>query len=512
MAVAGGLLMALSFPLGPPLPIPNIQGFWPAAWFCLAPVILAALRARNEWGAARYGLVSGMTAFGLLICWIDPFLVRWANLSHVEAAAVFLLLVTYVAIYFGAFAVCVRAWSRRWGSATACLLAPVGWCALEWTRGILFTGFPWCLLGYSQMPALAVVQVADLAGVYGVSFVLAASGALVAILVERPGSSRRASLAVLTGILVTASGYGAWRLAYPPRKGAGEIKAALVQTSVAQSDKWDPDERLRIEADHFEMTRRAAGRGAGLVVWSESAVPASITHDPAYARRLEDLARETGADLLLGTVSYESRDGANVPFNSAVIVGPAGGVTGRYDKIHLVPFGEYVPLKGYLFFLEPLVQEASDFHPGEGVTLLQGGGAPLGALICYEAIFPALVRRFTLAGAQVLVNITNDAWYEDTAMPRQHLMQAAMRAVENRRPLLRCANTGISAIVEPTGRIVSASRLGEKTILEGSVRPADQNTLYAGTGDVFAILCVILTASSMAAALIPRSPGGHHAG
>jgi apolipoprotein N-acyltransferase len=499
--------MAITFPLGQPLPFDNGDGFWVAGWFCLAPLMVASARCRTLRSAAALGLAAGLTAYTMVLCWIFPFLQTWAKLSVPEAAGVGGLLILYVSSYTALFCTCVSLSSRRWGSAAAYLLAPAAWTGLELTRATLLTGFPWCLLGASQQAAPAAIQVADLTGTYGVSFVLAAGSSVMALAFDRLTGNRpdgRGSgpwIPLFLVLLISASlAYGGWRL----RRAGGvdaSLEVALIQANVAQADKWDPAQRDLIEADHDTMTREAARRGAGFIVWSESSVPISLTRHPDYARRLESLADETGAEMLLGTVTYDQVGGTMAPFNSAVMVKPREGISGRYDKLHLVPFGEYVPLKKLLFFLAPLVQEASDFQPGKGINLLSARFGPVGTLICYEAIFPELTRRYARAGASLMVNITNDAWYGDTAMPRQHLLLAAMRAVESRRWLLRCANTGISAVVDPAGRITSRSRLNEKTILAAEVAPGQGVTLYAAVGDAFAICCVILT---LAALCIPR--------
>lgn len=506
LSIAAGLLTALSFPLGPPLPVPNGDGWWLAGWVCLAPLMVAAVRARRWLDAAALGLITGLTAYSMILAWIFPFLIRWAKLSLLEAGAVGSLLILYVSLYSVVFSICVNIWSRRWGAAPALLLAPVAWTGLEFARGVLLTGFPWCLLGSSQQPAVAAIQVADLTGVYGVSFMLCAASALLAWAMggawrigTAKGSGGRTVPAILGAVVAAGLSYGAWRQGSLPDE-RPSLPVALIQANVAQADKWDPEERDRIERDHVAMTREAARRGARFIVWSESSVPISITHHPEYVRRLESLARETGADLLVGTVTYGSNEGAPTPFNSAVLVTPGEGLSGRYDKLHLVPFGEYVPLKDLLFFIQPLVQEASDFQPGGDIRLLAGSVPPVGTLICYEAIFPELTRRYVRAGAALLVNITNDAWYGDTAMPRQHLLQTAVRAVESRRWVLRCANTGISAVVDPTGRISARAGFEREQILESRVAPVSGITVYAAIGDAFAICCVILTCASMMAA------------
>ncbi len=506
-----GALMALAFPLGPSGPGVLSTGLWICGWLCLAPLMIAAAGDGRMSGAALGGLTAGLAGFVPILCWMHPFLMRWGFLSWPEAGGVFLLLVSYIAAYSALFAIFVRIVSARWGPVIAITLSPAAWVALELGRGTLLTGFPWCLLGYSQARLPLVVQIADAGGVYAVSFLLACGSAALSLLWiawrsrgARPSMARLAARWAIAPALVAVAGltYGAWRVS--GNEPEGSLPVALVQANVAQSDKWDPAERDRIEADHVRMTREAVAQGARLVVWSESSVPASITTDLGYAARLQALARETGADLIVGTVAYEGRGGRRVPLNSAVLIGPDGPMGERYDKQHLVPFGEYVPLRGMLFFLESLTQEAGDFEPGTGGPPLPSRGAALGPLICYEAVFPELTRAWVRRGASALVNLTNDAWYGDTGMPRQHLAMAILRAVESRRWLMRCANTGISALIDPRGRVRQSARLDQTALVLGSIRPAAGLTVYAAIGDSFAIACAILAASSLALALWRR--------
>ncbi len=500
LSISTGILMAASFAMGPPWSPPARDGLWMAGWICLTPVMVAAASARRPRAAIACGSAAGFVGFGLILCWIHPFLLRWAHLSFASASLVFGVFMSYLGSFVGAFALCVHLWSRSWGPRVAYLLAPMGWTALELIRGHLLTGFPWCLLGYSQHANLPAIQAAEITGVYGVSFVLAAASAAIACLFDRRdrtggGLSRLAPWLLLAPVLVSLA-FGGWRLRSAEPAEAG-VSVALVQANVPQAEKWLPAERYRIEDLHFDMTRRAAGSGASIVIWSESSVPASLTADPAYRRRLEDLARETDTDILVGSVAYDVEEGRLVPYNSAFLLRADTGLAGRYDKLRLVPFGEYVPLGGLLFFLESLVEEASDFRPGKEGRPLGGRRALLGTLICYEAIFPELTREWVRAGARVLVSISNDSWYDETGMPRQHLAQSVLRAVEARRYLVRCASTGISAIVEPTGRIQSSTKLHEQTVLMGSIAPRDGQTVYAATGDLFAGGCAILVVLSL---------------
>ncbi len=514
-AALSGLLVALSFPLGAPLPWGDHPGWWPLGWVALAPLMIAAASSRTRTTAAIGGLICGVTSHALILAWMIPFLGRWGMLPWPIAWVVFLLLVVYLACFQAVWAFCVRVWCDRLGEAAACAIAPAAWAGLEWVRAHLFGGFPWSPLGASQHSQPQALQIADLTGVYGVSFALACGSGAIAILFRRRAMSR-GSAAVVAAVLVGCIGgtwvYGIVRDRDDAGGGADDappIEVALIQANVPQPEKWDPDERARIEQVHLDLTRRAAAGGARLIVWSESSVPRSVTADPDYEALLARLAAETGAEILVGSVAYATEAGVRVPYNRAFLVRPGAGVTGRYDKQRLVPFGEYVPMARVLGFLESVVAEASDFRAGPARAPLPSGGATIGPLICYEAIFPSLARRGVRQGADLLVNITNDAWYAGTAMPRQHLALSAVRAVELRRTLLRCANTGISAIVDPRGRTVARTEEDETAILRGRVTPSTEVSAYAAVGDVFAAACAILALLAAAHAIArPRDPRG----
>jgi apolipoprotein N-acyltransferase len=314
----------------------------------------------------------------------------------------------------------------------------------------------------------------------------------------------RRVLTALVLIPLAAVAYGWARLSLDSPR-AGMLRVGLVQGNVPQDEKWEASARLRILDAHEEATREAAGQGARLVVWPESSVPLPLTEEPTYRLRLEGLARELGIDLLVGSVHYSrSPEGAGeirVIHNSAFLIGgddrEADHV--RYDKIHLVPFGEYVPLHRWLGPVDKLVLEAGDFTPGDRVVVMRTGPACVAPLVCFEAIFPSLVRRFTREGAQVIVNITNDAFLGDSAGPRQHLALASLRTVESRRWLVRAANTGISAIVDDRGRVVQASRYGEAAVLVADVPLLEGSTIYMSLGEAPIWGCVILAVASLIA-------------
>ena len=288
--------------------------------------------------------------------------------------------------------------------------------------------------------------------------------------------------------------YGAWRLHADVLRSAGTpLRVAAVQGNIAQHDKWNPALREDIVATYLGMTREAAAEGARLVVWPEAATPFAFENDPVRADAVRQVVRDSGVHLLLGT-NHARYDGAPRYFNAAVMGDAAGETTGIYAKHHLVPFGEYVPLRRLLFFVSPLVESVGDFAPGPGPRTLSMDGAPVGAVICYEIIYPELVRGFVTRGSRLLTTLTNDAWYGRTAAPYQHFQQATMRAVELGRYLVRAANTGISGFVDPYGRVVASTPLFERHVLAANVRLLDVRTLYSRTGDVLAYACVVITA------------------
>lgn len=400
-----------------------------------------------------------------------------------------------LAVYMALFpAMCTWATSRllrRFGL-LAVLLLPAVWVATELLRTHLFSGFPWVLLGYSQTRALPVAQVASLVGIYGLSALVAFVNAALAYAVL--GGRLRARVVASAIVMVLATGlWGAWRLSRGELLRAGRpITVAMLQGNIAQEEKWDPTRRQLILDRYVRMTREAAARGARFIIWPESATPFLLEEDLAGGAAVRRLAQETGARLLVGSDQIE-RGSPPRAYNAAFLIGPDGRTLGVYRKIHLVPFGEYVPFRRLLFFVEPLVESVADFTPGADAVQLPLGIGAASTAICYEVVYPALIRRFVLAGSQLLTTITNDAWYGRSSAPHQHFEQAAMRAIEQGRYLARAANTGISGIVDPYGRVLERTPIFEEAIVIGEVRLIDTRTIYARIGDLFAYLCAALT-------------------
>jgi len=270
------------------------------------------------------------------------------------------------------------------------------------------------------------------------------------------------------------------------------VKVAIAQGGIDQSVKWDPGNQLATLEIYGELTRKARDAGAQVVVWPETAAPFFYGWEAGLSRRLDAIAVSGGIPVIFGAPWYDPAGGGKF-FNSVFHMDARGVVLGRYDKRHLVPFGEYIPLRSVLFFLSKLTAGEEDFSSGTGPALFRVGGHPVAASVCYEALFPALIREGVLGGATWLVNVTNDAWFGDTVAPHQHLAMARMRCVEFRRPMVRAANSGISAVIDGDGGVAASLGLFRRGVLVAAVRPAIVETVYAKTGEILGISCSILT-------------------
>jgi len=411
------------------------------------------------------------------------------------------VLTAYLALYFSAFSFCLR-WVSGKMELPETLLAPPLWVSLEYIRGTLFSGFPWELLGYSQFLNLPFVQIADMTGVYGVSFLIV----LVNVSLYRFSEAsldrawKSVTKEILAAVLLLAiTGiYGYFRLyeLKPKYKEGTPLRIALIQGNIPQDMKWEPkfqEETVRVYSD---LTYRAIlqPKRPDLIIWPETATPFFFQESFPFQPRIMELAQKTDVPILFGSPAYERAGRQMQYFNSAFLISPEKKILGRYDKVHLVPFGEYAPLGGILGFTRDIIGAIGDFTPGKDTITLELPQGKFGVLICYEAIFPDLTRQFVKKGARFLVNITNDAWFGPTAAPYQHISMAVMRAVENRVPMARAANTGISGFIDPLGRMTQSSGLFTKAILLDNIYLNDFKSFYAQGGDVFTYVCLAYTA------------------
>ena len=444
--------------------------------------------------ALGLGLMTGAVYFTGTLYWLVETMTTFGGLSAPLAVVAALLLVAYLSLFPAAFGWAVARLARAWGPAAA-LMAPLVWVATELGRQYVWDGFPWALLGYSQISWLPIAQLASVTGVYGLSWLLATAAAAAAFLVVEPGARRRWGVAAAVGVLIAGcAGWGAWRLARSPLLTAGEpVRVAVLQGNIPQEDKWNPALAEAITDRYIGMTRQALAAGAGFIMWPESATPFFFEHDLVRGAAIRRLAREGRATLLIGSDQVEplrAVDGrsrtAERQYNAAFLVTPQGEIGAVYRKMHLVPFGEYVPAKRLLFFVGTIVEAASDFSAGADPVLLPVNGHLASTAICYEVIFPSLMRRFVASGSELLTTITNDAWYGSSSAPFQHWDQAALRAIEQGRYLARAANTGISGFVDPYGRVLRRSALFEQTLLVADLRFIRERTIYSRLGDVVA--------------------------
>ena len=489
LAALSGFLLVLAFPRF------NLEAL---AWVALIP-LLWSIRKKSPAQAALLGFVAGFSFFTGLLPWIYNVLTQYGHLPGIVSVFFLLALTAYLALYVSAFAFALR-WVAARIELPETLLAPPLWVSLEYIRGFLFSGFPWELLGYSQYLTLPLVQIADITGVYGVSFLIVlinASGYrfLEACLDHGLRSIRLELLAA--GLLLAASaGYGYWRLAgiSPQSKEGTPVRISLIQGNIPQDVKWEPKFQEETVRSYVDLTLRTRYLFPNLVIWPETATPFFFQDSLSYQPRILEVGRTMGTYLLFGSPAYSGKVRETRYYNSAFLISPEGKEAGRYDKIHLVPFGEYAPLSGLLGFTRDIIGAMGDFESGEEVRNLAVPQGKFGVLICYEAIFPDLTRQFVDRGARFLVNITNDAWFGRTAAPYQHISMAALRAVENRVPIARAANTGISGFIHPSGKILQASDIFTKSILFGILYIKKTWSFYTQFGDLFSYLCMGFTA------------------
>lgn len=452
------------------------------------------------------GLCAGGVYFWGTLYWLVDTMTTFGGLAPALAAFAALMLVAYLSLFPAAFAVILAVLCRALGRG-AIMLAPAIWVATELGRQYVWDGFPWTLLGYSQVTVLPIVQIASVVGVYGVSGLLALTASAAASLVVDRGRRRWLTAGWALAIVAACAVWGSAQLASSHLLSAGApVRVAVLQGNIAQEDKWDPSLRDAITDRYIAMTRQAIAGGATFIIWPESSTPFYFEQDIVRGAAIKRLAQESGATLLIGSDQIEPikavpgrSAGEARYYNAAFLVKPDGSIGAVYRKMHLVPFGEYVPAKQLLFFAGTIVEAVSDFSAGTDPILLPIGDHRASTAICYEVIYASLMRRFVQEGSELLTTITNDAWYGRSSAAYQHWEQASMRAVEEGRYLARAANTGISGFVDPYGRVMSRSALFEDAVLVQDLRFITSRTIYSRIGDLVAWLSLALTAAALLA-------------
>jgi len=464
----------------------------------LAP-LLAALEfpasrpsgARRPWiRPALLGFLTGLVFFTGALYWIAGVMSVYGGLPDSLAVLLNAGLVLYLSCFTAAFAWATDRLMRVHGR-IAVLAAPFLWITFEIARGYM-TGFSWAALGHSQVTVLPIAQFASLGGVNSLALLVVAASASLVFAFDR-SPYRYWPIAAVIVVSVGIAVWGSRRLAANDLTREGEpVRIGLVQGNVDQAIKWDPASASRIFDDYIRDTRGAIGAGAQIVMWPESSTPFMFEEDPIGAERLRTLAREAHVALVFGSDQIEHTTPMKY-FNSAFLVRPDGTTGGVYRKMQLVPFGEYVPMQRLLFFAAPLTEQVGTFTAGERPDLLSVDGHRLSVAICYEVVYPALVRRFVTAGSELLTTITNDAWFGPTSAPYQHFEQAAMRAIENGRYLVRAANTGISGLVDPYGRVLEQTPIFQPAVRVVDARFLSSTTFFTRHGDLAGTGSIILT-------------------
>jgi len=538
MAVLSGILQVLPFPIAGPTPL------WRTAfcWIALLP-LLWALVSDSKSGApltlrqgAILGYLCGFVWYLGNCYWIYQTMYLYGGLAKPIAAGILILFCLYLGLYHALFAVLIAACRRRFGRQAALLLVPFAWVAVELARARI-TGFPWDQLGIAQVDNSVLIRIAPFAGAYGISFVIAAVNALWLSRIQiRERRFTRPAL-TLAGVAIILLYVFALHRFHVPANLPKTANATLIQENLkVGAERTGPEPSMQQLVSSFSqlslhpprsycngipelpsttciffaprpqaIEEAAAPTPTDLIVWPEAPAPFA-EDDPEFRAGMSSLARTAHAPVIvddLGVSRASSPHGALVydRYNSASFITPEGVFAGRYDKIHLVPFGEYVPFKSLLFFAGNLLAEAGNLSAGTHRIVFSSGGHQYGTFICYESVFADEVRLFVLKGADVLVNISDDGWYGDTSAPWQHLDMVRMRAIENHRWVLRATNTGVTAVINPYGRVTASVPRHIRTALHAGFAYEHDITFYTAHGDLFAYACALITAVTLAFSL-----------
>ena len=487
LAISSGVLFALSFP---------DYAFGWLAFLAFVPLLVALARVRNWRQAFLLGWISQTIAWLMMVPWVVRVMSHYGGLPYAAGVAIFVAMCIFLGLYGALFAVLV--WRIRPGESFLRWLAiPLAWAAVEYIRTYALTGFPWNLLAAAIVDYTSFVQLDRVAGPYFLGAMILLPAVVIAWWITQPATPIRRLFAAGPVVIVLfvwwATGLVSAKLDVRPT-GAQPSRAALLQPNISQEMRWSQENLLAIYQRMMTMTGQGIRGGAQVVIWPESTVPLSYSSTDFYRNEIEAISHSYGVDVILGSVAEDAADPRKV-WNAAFLV--SGGKTiGHYDKIRLVPFGEYVPLRKMLFFAQKLVHEVGDFQFGTRDTPLAGRHR-YGPAICYEIVYPQITRTQIRHGADVLVTITNDAWYDGTSAPRQHLAQARLRAVEDDRYLLRAGTTGISAFVDPTGRVLEEIPMGREGIIFADFQGRSTITPYVRFGDWFAWVAMLGVAALM---------------
>jgi apolipoprotein N-acyltransferase len=495
LPVLTGLLLVASFP----------KAHQPyLAWIAFIPLIAYLSRVKTPLRAFGGGWIAGAIELFTLLIWMPPVLERYGGLPVWLAWTAYALLILVLSSFSGAACYITKQMMRRGGDSLL-LLFPAVWILLEYVQTkIPFGGFPWLLVGYTQPDWLSLAQIADLTGVFGVSFLVLWFGGAVFRIFQYKGRTVAAYWPIVVAVLLIAGSLVYGRISLNRWDALqADNHVAMLQGNLSPDESGRALEEKYIQG-YVQMAGDLKSPRTDLLVLPESPTPVLYQSDDRYRRTLEDLARRYTYGMIFNNIRSDGTGEGVRYYNSAFFLDRNGVITGVYDKTHLVPFGEYIPLSNVFVFIKTITMGVGEFHPGRDFRVLRLGEFPVNAVICFEAIFPDLVRKFVRDGSRLIVNLTNDGWYGDSAAPYQHFSITRWRAIENRRYFLRAANSGISAVITPAGRIQTATGVLSQAVCEGSFAFVAEQTFYTRYGDVFVFLCAIIVCSFLIPAIAGR--------
>jgi len=541
MAALSGVLQVLPFPIAGPAPL------WRTVfcWIALLP-LLWSLLGNDKTGnlltvgqGAALGYACGFLWYLGNCYWIYQTMYLYGGLAKPIAAGILVLFCLYLGLYHALFGTLIAAFHKRFGRQVALLLVPFAWVAVELARARI-TGLPWDLLGISQVDNPLLTRLAPITGAYGLSFIIAAVNALWLIRIRiRERRFTRLTLTI-AGVVIIVLYVTGLRVITNPKPSPTTATATLVQENLevgAANTGPQPTTQQFLESFSYlsrypsprfllgipelastpsvYLIRQNSAEGADseptptptdLIVWPESPAPFQDL-DPQFRNAMSALARATQTPIIVGNTGFEPNSNVErgyTPYNRASFIAPDGVFAGHYDKMHLVPFGEYVPFKELFFFAKNLLNEVGTFEPGKQRTVFKTSGHTYGVFICYESIFGDEIRHLTQQGADVLINVSNDGWYGDTSAAWQHLNMVRMRAIENHRWILRATNTGVTAAINPYGRVTAAAPRHQRTSIRVHFAYENGLTFYAAHGDLFAYACALITTLCLVFSLRPK--------
>ncbi len=502
LVIISGILTALAFPtVFGDIHVPNL-GF--LAWFSLAPLFFV-IKDKGPRASFLWTFLCAAVYYGISLYWLYKALNTYGHLSPVVSVAVMVLLIAVISAYI-ALAPMLASFVEARTKISRFWTIPIFWVALEFARNYLpCNGFPWGNITNTQFAFLPIIQMTDITGIFGLTYIMilvnCACGFLIIPYWRRcdAPATRSAKLMFATLLVVAALIYGYWRIYDVTKRQEGwpSVRAAVLQGNIPQGEKWIAGAEAAQIEPYADFTKLLVNGGANLIVWPEASYPWIVAEGEAKLNPELIGTGKTREDknpfVLLGALTSNMKgNGKRDLSNSMLLLDKNGDIAGRYSKTHLVPFGEYVPARKFLFFAKKLVAPIGNFKPGESVQPVATDSYQVGGLICYEDIFPEIAAGQTGNGANILAVITNDAWYGRSSAAFQHLAISVFRAVENRRWMVRSANSGVSAVVDAAGRIISRTDIFEKGMIVSNVKLGEGLSLYTRLGNWFAWVCVAM--------------------